>query len=89
MLICHIVVVAIVRFIQYHIKITGIDARFPYPADFNIKIIQRQAAKHAHQFFFIRANIQQCPDQHIARHSGFAFQIVFCHRHSPHFPVAF
>ena len=75
MQVLHIMIAVFVLFVQQHQKITGIQSRFFYSADFYGKPVCREAFQRFSQYVFISAQIQQRCDSHIAADTGRTFQI--------------
>lgn len=71
----HIVVVVLVRRVQFHIEITGIQPRFFYSFYLNLKSAHRKARKHLLQYILICPQIQERRRKHIPADSRFTLQI--------------
>ena len=71
----HIVVMAVMRFIQHHVKITAVDARLLHAADLRLKAVSRNARQDAQEFLAVRSQVQKRRHRHIAADPCAAFQI--------------
>ena len=71
----HVVVVVLVRSVQYYVKIAGIQSGFFHAADVDAKPVQRQTCQRLAQHGFARAQVQQRRRDHIAADAGVAFQV--------------
>ena len=61
--------------VQLYAKITAVDPRFFYSADFRRKSFRWQTVQRFHQDTRIGAQIEQRRHDHVAADSGAAFQI--------------
>ena len=80
--ILHVVVMAIVRFIEYHIKVTAVNAGLFHSADRDPEASAGYPGEDAAQFIFVRTQIQERRDGHISADPRPAFQIqnfLFAH----------
>ena len=73
--ILHVVVVAVVVFIEDHIKVTAVNARFFYPADRGLKPMTGNPFQDTQKFLLIRSQVEKRRNRHVAADSRPAFQI--------------
>ena len=86
----HVVVMILVRGIENHVEVAGIEARLLHAADANFEALHRQAAEHlehgrlASSLFLRRSQIEKRRHSHVAADARRAFQVqhLFLGSHS-------
>ena len=68
-------VMAVMLFVEDHVKIAAVDAGFYHSADCNLKPVSRDLIEHLKQLFPVSAQIQKGCNRHISADSCPAFKV--------------
>ena len=73
--IVHVVIMAVVRFVQYDVEVTTIDSSLFHSADLCFKPVSGDSLQHLQELVLVCAQVQECRDGHIAANTCSTFQI--------------